>query len=133
MKEIDNKILEVLKENSRKPFLKIAKKLNVSEGTIRNRVNKLVKEGFIKKFTIEFETEATAIVGIRTNPNVTTSSIIAEIKKFSVANIYEVAGRFTIIAELKTRNLEEANSLIEKIRAIKGVLQTETFPVLKKN
>jgi DNA-binding Lrp family transcriptional regulator len=133
MKELDNKILEILKKDSRTPFLQIAKKLNVSEGTVRNRVSKLIKEGVIKKFTIELETETTAIIEIITNPNVATKNIVAEIKKLNVTKLYEVAGRFTILGILETKNLEEANDLIEKIRAIKGVMQTETFPVLKKD
>lgn len=133
MKDIGNKIVEILKKNSRMPFLQIAKKLNVSEGTIRNRVNKLVKEGIIKKFTLELETETTAVIEIITNPNVATKNIVEEMKNFDVAEIYEVAGRFTILCIINTKNLEEANNLIEKIRAIKGVMQTETFPVLKKD
>ena len=49
---LDDKIIEILKKDSRRPFVEIATELNVSEGTIRSRVKKLFEEGVIQSFTI---------------------------------------------------------------------------------
>ena len=46
-------LLRILKENSRIPFVKIAKIFGVSETAVRKRIRKLEKEGIIKKYTIE--------------------------------------------------------------------------------
>lgn len=43
MDGIDKKIIDSLKNDSRTPFLSIAKKIGVSEGTIRQRVEKKKK------------------------------------------------------------------------------------------
>ncbi len=44
MDEIDKKIIEILKEDSRTPFLKIAEMLGISEGAVRNRVKRLMEK-----------------------------------------------------------------------------------------
>ena len=45
---LDDKIIEILKKDSRRPFVEIANELEVSEGTIRSRVKKLFEEGIIQ-------------------------------------------------------------------------------------
>ena len=50
--EIDKKILMYLIDNTRIPFTEIAKKMNVSAGTIHVRVKKLEDAGIIKGSTL---------------------------------------------------------------------------------
>ncbi len=61
MDKIDEKILNLLKVNSRIPFVDIANKLGISEGTIRARVKKLIKSNSLR-FTIDYSKELKAIV-----------------------------------------------------------------------
>jgi DNA-binding Lrp family transcriptional regulator len=77
----NEKILSFLRENSRMPFLKIAKELNVSEGTIRNRVNELLSSGVIKKFTIKTTQDKTAIIMIKVSTKTNLKIIIKKLKK----------------------------------------------------
>ena len=44
---LDKRIITILKKDSRCPFVEIADKLGVSEGTIRSRVHRMVDEGVI--------------------------------------------------------------------------------------
>lgn len=46
---LDKRILNILKKDSRCPFVKVAEEVGVSEGTVRCRVRKMVDEGIIKK------------------------------------------------------------------------------------
>ncbi len=46
--DIDKKIILELQEDARRQFKIIAKKLNVSEGTIKNRVTRLKNRGVLK-------------------------------------------------------------------------------------
>ena len=50
--EVDKKILMYLIDNTRMPFTEIAKKMNVSAGTIHVRVKKLEEAGIIKGTTL---------------------------------------------------------------------------------
>lgn len=52
LSELDEKILNLLSEDSRKAFTKIAKELEVPDTTIHFRVKKLKDSGIIKKFSI---------------------------------------------------------------------------------
>jgi DNA-binding Lrp family transcriptional regulator len=133
MDEIDNTIIETLRKDARTPFLQISKNLKVSEGTIRKRVKDLVSEKVIKKFTIETAEDVFAIVGIETETKTETKKIVEKIEQFGVESIYEVTGRFDIICEVPSSDMEKVNDILEKIRSTQGVIHTETFTVLKKN
>ena len=131
MDELDQKIVNALQKNARVAFLQLAKELNVSEGTIRNRVARMQKKGVIRNFTVNLTTEASAFVEVVTDSRVPTSKISEEIKKLGIPQVYELAGRVTIVCLIKTKGLSETNDVVESIREIDGVSQTETFPVLK--
>jgi len=133
MDEINQTIIATLRKDARTPFLQIAKDLKVSEGTIRNRVKDLIKERIIKKFTLETAEDVFAIVGIETETKTETKRIVEKIKQLNVETIYEVTGRFDIVCEVPSSDMERVNETLEKIRSIQGVLHTETFTVLKKN
>ena len=51
--EIDLKIIFALMENSRLSFSELAKSLGISRPTIKKRVEELVKNGVIEKFTVK--------------------------------------------------------------------------------
>ena len=67
----DEKILKLLKENSRAKFVDIGKAVGLTEGAVRRRVKNLAESGVIRKFSIEIENDAEAIVLIRTKPKTT--------------------------------------------------------------
>ena len=134
MDDIDKKIIGTMKEDARTPFLRIAKELKVTEGTIRKRVGKLVADGTIRRFTIDLKSGATALVEVTTSSEVPTKKIVDTIMaKKGIEKIYEVAGRYTLLVMMKADSLLEINDLVESIRAVRGVIQTETRPVLKED
>jgi len=55
--EIDKKILKILQEDSRTPFSRIAKMLNLSESTIHLRIKRLREEGIIRGFLVDIDPE----------------------------------------------------------------------------
>ena len=128
---VDRRIIETLSLDSRTSFLSISKELKVSEGTIRQRVAKLIKRGVIRRFTLELSSSTTAFVEISTSSSVPTQKISEKIKKLGAVRVFEVTGRFTIFAMVGAESLDKLNSVLESIRAIDGVIQTETFPVLR--
>ena len=133
MDDKDKKIIEKLEHNARMPFLQIAKELQVSEGTIRKRVVNLVKNKLIKKFTIETSYQSRAVIEVITGLQIPTEKIVYEIKKVGVERIFEVAGRFTLLCLIKADNLTQVNEIVESIRQVHGVIQTETLPILKED
>ncbi|OGD52968.1 hypothetical protein A3K80_03375, partial [Candidatus Bathyarchaeota archaeon RBG_13_38_9] len=54
---IDRDIIQILQEDASTPFVEVAKKIGVTDGTIHQRVKKLKKSGVIKRFTIQLNSE----------------------------------------------------------------------------
>lgn len=125
--EIDMKILQMLEENGRKSFVDIAKKLRLSESTIRKRVLALQKRGVIKRFTIQVDPtklgiNTVAIVGVDVDP---TKLLEAAQKLCEIEEVKYVAtstGDHMIMTEIWTRDGRELTRLIsERIGRIEGV------------
>ncbi|MBU0471327.1 MAG: Lrp/AsnC family transcriptional regulator [Nanoarchaeota archaeon] len=131
MDKLDDDIISILTMNARTPYLQIAKNLSVSEGTIRKRISNLIKQGEIKRFTVEVDKSASAIIGIETETETETKKIVEQIIRLGVSELYEVTGGFDIIAKLPKSRVNMINKVIDEIRLIKGVSHTETFMVLK--
>ncbi|MCX6822188.1 MAG: winged helix-turn-helix transcriptional regulator, partial [Candidatus Aenigmarchaeota archaeon] len=68
MNNTDEKIIDILKKNSRTTITKIAEKVGLTEGAVRYRINELLKNGKIKRFTIDTENEIDAIILVSTKP-----------------------------------------------------------------
>lgn len=131
MKDIDQRILQELREHARESNLAIAEKLGVSEGTVRKHIASLCDEGVIQKFTVQVKSDTAAIVEVKTAPNISTTQIARHVKALGLPLVLEVAGDYDIICFISAESLEKMNELIEKIRAVKGIVSTQTFPVLK--
>lgn len=73
-----------------------------------------------------------AIVSMGLSSALYTTRITRRLLGFSqVKNIFEVTGKYDIIAHLETNTTEELNDLIEDIRASEGVINTNTKTILK--
>lgn len=134
--QTDRQILAFLSLDARIPFLEIARKLKVSEGTVRNRVAKLVESGVIRKFTVEWAEQGgvEAVVGLRTDTRRNTTAIAHSIKKVSshVRQVIEVSGNVDMLVFIDAMTLNELNTLLEKLRAVGGVVDTHTYMVLNR-
>lgn len=126
---LDEKILELLRINSRFTNKAIATVINVSEGTVRRRIKSLQERNVISRFTIETTEMKEAIILSRYDPSSKTG-ILQELKKIS-ARVYEIAGKSDMAIMVSYRNLVELNEFIDRIREIKGIKNTETMIRLK--
>lgn len=132
MDELDEKIIAILKENSRRSNVDIAKELGTSEGTIRLRIRRMLSDGIIQKFTIKTRSKnLTAFVDVKVNTNVKTTEVSQRIRELpGVEAVYEISGDFDIIVLVDVGNTEELNSIIDQIRPM-GVESTRTKMILK--
>jgi Lrp/AsnC family transcriptional regulator, regulator for asnA, asnC and gidA len=134
--EIDQHILDAMRKDGRAAFAQIASKLKVSPGMIRQRYNRLVDMGMLKVVAISnplqrgFKTMA--LIGIRTDGNQMLNVADAISKLKEVVYLVVVSGRFDIMAEVICRDHEDLlNFITEKLYAIDGVRESETFMHLK--
>ena len=130
--DIDRKIIEMLKRNARDSNQNIARKLNVSEGTVRNKIKSLTENGRIKRFTVIASTDVSAICMIETDAKLETKSIVEKIMEIKdVVKIYEVSGEYSIVCNIESTTLSDLNDALESIRFLDGVNDTKTYTILK--
>jgi DNA-binding Lrp family transcriptional regulator len=134
MDDLDNQIMKILRMDSRTTFVEIASQVDLSEAAIRRRVQNLLSEGIIKKFTID-ETStkvSTALVMVAVNSGTLISSISGKIKSFQgVRKVYEITGQYEIGVILDAPEIEVIRSTIENIRRLEGVEDTHTSMILR--
>jgi DNA-binding Lrp family transcriptional regulator len=131
----DEHILQILRTDSRLAFVDIAKRVGLSEAAVRRRVSNLVKEGTIKKFTIEVDepqTATSAITYVSVSPSAPTADVSRRLRSLKgVETIYETTGPFDIAAIIRGASVSDVNRSVEEIRRIDGVLRTETTIILR--
>ena len=138
----DLAILKELKRDSRQTTREIAKKIKSSAATVHRRLNNLVKDGYIKQFTIVPDWEKlgkTTLAYVLINvdyPDVKkkrlSQNIIADrlIKHPCVFDAATVTGRKDLVLKVLVKDTEELNKFINFLRNCEGVQMTETLVAL---
>lgn len=132
--KIDEKIIRILKTDSRKAFVEIAQEVGLSESAVRRRVKNLVENGTIKKFTIEMgvSNKTSAITLISVSPSTDTSKVSERLKSLKgVDVVYEITGQYDIVAIVSAPTIAEINKCIDDVRRIDGVDDTNTVIILR--
>lgn len=98
-------IIRMLQEDGRIPFKTIAETLNVSEGTVRNRFNRMKEAGHLRVVALAdpaaINYRADAMLGIRIAAGRTPDEVAARLGKHSaVVYILWVSGRYDLLAEV---------------------------------
>jgi Lrp/AsnC family transcriptional regulator for asnA, asnC and gidA len=131
---VDKAIIEALQENGRESFRRIAEKVGVAEATVRARYARLVEDGILQVTGVTnplgLGFDAQALVGVKTaGPPDPIADTIAAWPDASYVVI--AAGRFDLLVELVCEDRRHLLELTNRIRAVDGVLSTETFPYLQ--
>ena len=132
---LDKRILEIMKKDSRCPYVEIAEKLGVSEGTVRSRVHKMTEDGIIRGFTIKTSSKnVKALVEVRIDVNTDTEEIARKLSEYDgVPEVFEVTGDQDIIAIVDVESSQSLNEIIERVRRYDNVLSTRTRLILKEH
>ncbi|MEO1494586.1 MAG: Lrp/AsnC family transcriptional regulator [Pseudomonadota bacterium] len=135
--ELNQRIVRLLQDDGRRPFNEIAAALNVSEGTIRNRVNGMRQAGHMKIVAIvdpravEYRTDA--IVCIRVSATATPSAVADRMSALDeVVYVLWVSGRFDLMVEIVTDEPDGLAQFLEAhIHNQPDIAETETMMGLK--
>lgn len=129
--ELDFAILSCLQKDGRMSFTVIAEQLNVSIGTIRTRVNKLIEEGTINIIgrvnpdKVGFHSYAHIAVYVR--PATLKEKVAQKIAKMpEVSFLAMTSGEYDLEVDVMCRNNEHLVAFVNQISGIEGVNQTRT-------
>jgi Lrp/AsnC family transcriptional regulator for asnA, asnC and gidA len=136
---LDKEIILALQEDARKPYKDIAKNLKVSEGTVKNRVTRLINRGILKLEArvnpFALPNRVSAIVGVNIKDR-NHEQIIKELEKIpTVTSAWNAAGRFDLFFEVMVDSMNSLNHFLfgKNLKNIGGITYTETFITLHSN
>ncbi|WP_088287539.1 Lrp/AsnC family transcriptional regulator [Ideonella sp. A 288] len=129
--ETDRRLIALLRQDARLPLATLATKLEVSRGTVSNRLRRLEDAGLIIGYTVQLRPEARpdeirAWMGILVEGNQTRLVIASLLGEPGVAALHDTNGRWDLLAELRTGSMAELSQVLERIRLLKGIRSTET-------
>ena len=131
MDEVDHQLLSLLRQDARLTVAALASKLRVSRGTITNRIRRLEDGGVIVGYTVRLRPDAQhqeikAWMSIAVEGNQTRTVIASLLGEPGVATLHDTNGRWDLLAELRAESLPALAKVLERIRLLKGISNTET-------
>jgi len=137
--EKDKRILEMLLEDSRRPYHEIANdlKVNLSESTVRKRVKKLQDGGIIEKFTIKIShKDERSIYAFLTLIPKSESEIKDLLRETLIIpqceEVYKLDGRCGILIKVNVPNTNELDAILEMFRSRSDIETVERVCVVLK-
>ncbi len=131
--ELDEKILRMIVNNARIPFLEVARKCDVSGAAIHQRVQKLTTLGVIKgsEFVVDAEKigyETCAFVGIFLTSPSTFDYVVQELEKIpEVVECYYTTGQYDLLIKVYAKNNKDLLRIIHSELQPLGLSRTETL------
>ena len=137
LNDLDWKIIRELQANGREPNSSIAKRLGVTEGTVRQRAKKLLDAGVLRvcgQLNPEFlEGHQLILVGVTIKESRRLEETFNELSQLEeVNNVAITSGRFDLFIQVIVSNNQGViNFLTASLAKIDGISHTETFVLLK--
>jgi DNA-binding Lrp family transcriptional regulator len=133
MDDLDRRILSVLRRDARTPYTEIADRVGTSEGTIRNRVERMSEEGIIERFTVATRTgNIKAMIEISVGVDVNTAAVSEEFAEWDEVDfVWQVSGEEDVVLVVDAADTRAVNDLITKARERDEVENTKTRLILE--
>ena len=132
MDELDREILNILRRDARTPYTEIAEEVGTSEGTVRNRVDRMTSDGVIERFTVTTRTgNVKAMVEISVDMNVNTSAVSERLADWEEVDfVWQVSGQEDIVLIVDCVDTRAVNELITRARELDEIEGTKTRLIL---
>lgn len=134
--EIDREIILALKSDGRTPFAQIAEALGVSAGMIRQRFKRMEEEGLLKIVAstnpLLMGYQSMALIGVKADVR-RIEEIARQIAQYEeVIYLVICTGTYDLILEVVCQDNDHLlGFLTQKLYAVTGVRETDTFTYLK--
>ena len=138
MDSLDRKIIQILRVDGRTSNANIARQVDVSEGTIRRRLKKLIRDEYINVVALpdpgKMGKVAQALVGIQVDPD-KVDDVVGQLASFDAVEwVKMTTGSFDVWAWAALESSEDMRIFLhDKVGGLPGVRRTETFVNLGTN
>lgn len=141
--EIDNtdiRILEILRDDAKKPFTEVARRVNVSQGTVHVRMTKLEEAGIVEKTTLKLNYarlgyDITAFIGIFLEKSALYDKVVAKLKEIKeITSIHYTTGNYSMFVKIHCRDTNHLKEVLhDKMQQVDGIERTETMISLEES
>lgn len=132
MDELDREILDVLRHDARTPYTEIADRVGTSEGTVRNRVERMTETGVIERFTVATRTgNIKAMIELGVDVAVDTTEVAGRMAQWHAVDfVWQVSGEADVVLVVDASDTTGVNDLITRARDMDEVVSTTTRLIL---
>ncbi|MFC4321930.1 Lrp/AsnC family transcriptional regulator [Litchfieldia salsa] len=136
--DTDKKILQLLTENGRMSYVDIGKELGLSRVSIRERVNQLMDNGVIEKFSVVINSEklgkgVSAFFEVDCEPASLVAVAEALANNPQVASCYQMTGPSTLHMHVLVEDFSKLESFInEELYSLEGITRVESHILLRR-
>ena len=135
MDDTDRQLISLLRKDARTNVATLAHKLGVARGTVTNRLRKLEDDQVIVGYTVRLRPDAEprairAWMSVLVDGNQTRAVIASLLGEPAVEALHDTNGRWDLLAELRVETMAELSQVLERVRLIKGIANTETSILL---
>ena len=131
----DIRILCELRDNARMSNSEIAKKLNVTEATVRRRIKNLIEKGIILRFSIHIdyrliENTVKAYIHVKTVTDKLDKVVQHLTNHNRVVAVYRVTGEYDLLVVALFVGMTELQEFIDTFLKMDGIKETDTQIVM---
>ncbi|MDR6508016.1 Lrp/AsnC family transcriptional regulator [Arthrobacter oryzae] len=131
MDHIDQKILAELTRNARVSHAELAARVLLSRNAVRQRVDRLERQGYIQGYTIVAgsvgQSMVSAFLMIYRKDRMRGADVLAALRTIPEVVLCDVlSGDFDLLVRLEARSLDRVQEIWEQIAALPGVADTVT-------
>ncbi|WP_049969646.1 Lrp/AsnC family transcriptional regulator [Haladaptatus cibarius] len=132
MDALDRQILNLLRRDARTPYTEIAEAVGTSEGTVRNRVERMTENDVIERFTVTTHTgNVKAMIEIGVDVAVDTTQMSDRLAEWEQVDfVWQVSGEDDIVLIVDAADTQGVNQLITRARELEEVVSTKTRLIL---
>jgi DNA-binding Lrp family transcriptional regulator len=133
--ELDRRLIAALREDSRAPISKLATVLSVSRATVQTRLDRLLDSGAVLGFTIrvrqDYADDAIRAIMMIEVMGRSTTAVIRQLRGLpELHSLHTTNGTWDLIAEIRASSLTDFDRVLREVRAIDGILNSETSIML---
>jgi Lrp/AsnC family transcriptional regulator for asnA, asnC and gidA len=127
-------------QDAKRPYTEVAKKVNVSQGTVHVRMNKMEDAGILDKttFRINYEKlgyDITALNGIYLEKSALYDSVLSKLRSIpEITNIHYTTGNYSMFIKIHCRDTNHLKEVLhDKMQQVEGIDRTETMISLEES
>ncbi|SFI80663.1 Lrp/AsnC family transcriptional regulator [Celeribacter neptunius] len=134
LSENDQAIIAALRHNARMSITELAQQTGLSRNTAKARLETLVADGRIRRFTIEtdvdVEGEVRAITLVALQGKMSRQVIRTLTRIPGVSTVYATNGAWDLVVDIRTDTLVNFDRILRDIREVPGVVNSESCLLL---